>query len=216
MPEISFLAGENTRTGYLAVPEGGSGAGVLMLHAWWGLTPFFTQVCDRMAEAGFVAFAPDLHHGKTAATIEEAKQILARSDSQSVHATALAALDFLRRHPTVSSSRLGAIGFSMGAAFALDLHSDVPDAFAAVVLFYGLPDADLTHLPTPVLGHFGEEDEWEPIEQVKQIQGDNVTIHLYSGAGHWFFEEDRPEHFRPEAAALAWERTLSFLHAKVS
>lgn len=215
MPEISFLAGENIRTGYLAVPEGGSGAGVLVLHAWWGLTPFFTHVCDRLAEAGFVAFAPDLHHGKTAATIEEAEQLLAQSDFPAVQETAVVALDFLRGHPTVSSSRLGTIGFSMGAAFALALHSHAPDAFAAIVLFYGLPEADLTHIPTPVLGHFGEEDEWEPIAQVKQIHGDNVTIHLYAGAGHWFFEEDRPEHFRPEAAALAWERTLTFLRAKV-
>lgn len=213
---VSFQAGETPRTGYLALPEGGKGAGVLVLHAWWGLTPFFTGLCDRLAAEGFVAFAPDLHHGRTADTIEEAKQLLAQRNFPEAQETALAALHFLRQHAAVTSTGLGAAGFSMGAAFALQLYSHAPDAFSAIVLFYGLPDADLTHIPTAVLGHFGEEDEWEPLEQVKQIQGDNVTIHLYAGAGHWFFEEDRPEHFHPEAAALAWERTVAFLRARVT
>src|SRR5438046_2188327 len=132
MTHVSFLAGERLRTGYLALPEAGRGAGVLVLHAWWGLTPFFTRLCDRLAEEGFVAFATDLHHGKTAATIEEAKQILAQRNFPEVEETALAALEFLRLHPAVTRSQLGTIGFSMGAAYALLLHSHAPDAFSAI------------------------------------------------------------------------------------
>src|SRR5207245_11137338 len=64
-----------TSTGCLAVPEQGSGPGVLVLHAWWGLTEPFRQVCDRLAEAGFVALAPDLYHGKTTASVEEAQAL---------------------------------------------------------------------------------------------------------------------------------------------
>jgi dienelactone hydrolase len=45
-------------TAYLVAPEAGSGPGVLVLHSWWGLTPFFRNVCDRLADAGFVALAP--------------------------------------------------------------------------------------------------------------------------------------------------------------
>src|SRR5258706_3431945 len=71
-----FQADGRTISAYLAVPEHGSGPGVLVLHAWWGLTDFFKQACDRLAEAGFVALAPDLYHGKTTAAIEEAKSFV--------------------------------------------------------------------------------------------------------------------------------------------
>ncbi len=67
-----FQADGRTISAYLAVPEHGSGPGVLVLHAWWGLTEPFRQVCDRLAEAGFVALAPDLYRGKTTASVEEA------------------------------------------------------------------------------------------------------------------------------------------------
>src|SRR6266700_5783394 len=61
-----FQADGRTISAYLAEPSHGSGPGVLVLHAWWGLTEPFRQVCDRLAEAGFVALAPDLYRGKLA------------------------------------------------------------------------------------------------------------------------------------------------------
>src|SRR5260221_1731478 len=68
-----FQADGRTISAYLAVPEHGSGPGVLVLHAWWGLTEPFRQVCDRLAEAGFLALAPDPYRGKTTASVEEAQ-----------------------------------------------------------------------------------------------------------------------------------------------
>src|SRR5947209_5663097 len=69
----AFQVDGRTISAYLAEPSHGSGPGVLVLHAWWGLTEPFRQVCDRLAEAGFVALAPDLYHGKTTAAVEEAE-----------------------------------------------------------------------------------------------------------------------------------------------
>src|SRR2546430_12715549 len=78
---IDFDAAGTPAPGYLATPDaamgpGGAGAGapgVVVLHAWWGLTEPFRQVCDRLAEAGFMAIAPDLYPGKAATTVEEAQ-----------------------------------------------------------------------------------------------------------------------------------------------
>src|SRR3954452_21416101 len=76
--ELTHFGGNQNARGYLAMPERGEGPGVLVLHAWWGLNDTIRAVCTRLAEAGFVAFAPDLYHGKVAKTIAEA-EILGRA-----------------------------------------------------------------------------------------------------------------------------------------
>src|SRR5437868_1902127 len=74
----------------------GSGPGVLVLHSWWGLTPFFRQVCDRLADAGFVAMAPDLHGGVTADKPDEAEALLAAVDPNVVARLVLSSSQTLR------------------------------------------------------------------------------------------------------------------------
>ena len=81
--EIQLNVNEKKVNAYLAVPENG-GPGVLLLHAWWGLKPFFKQVCDRLAGQGFTVLAPDLRDGQIATTIDEAKALMEKSDNQFV------------------------------------------------------------------------------------------------------------------------------------
>src|SRR5437764_12941437 len=97
---IEFQADGRTISAYLAIPEHGSGPGVLVLHAWWGLTEPFRQVCDRLAESGFVALAPDLYRGKTAATVEEAQALGAalNQDEEGVRGDIAGAVQALRQH----------------------------------------------------------------------------------------------------------------------
>jgi carboxymethylenebutenolidase len=61
--------------GYLVVTPAGSGPGVLVLHAWWGLNGTIKAFCTQLAESGFVAFAPDLYHGKVADNIADAETL---------------------------------------------------------------------------------------------------------------------------------------------
>ena len=56
---------EQTHSHYLALPQSGKGAGVLVLHAWWGLNDFFREFCDRLAQEGFVALVPGPVFGKS-------------------------------------------------------------------------------------------------------------------------------------------------------
>ena len=197
---------------YLASPENG-GPGVLVLHAWWGLKPFFKQVCDRLAEQGFVALAPDLRDGQIAGTIDEAKALMAKSDGQLIGQIVFTAKDRLRE---ITKGKIGAIGFSMGAAWALIVASAVPDQVGATVLFYGNEDVDVTKITAKVMGHFSDNDEWEPNEWVDKKFGEmeaagvDATRHTYPGVAHWFMESDRPE-YDSAAAQLAWERTVEFL-----
>ena len=211
MAAVYFDVDGNQREGYLALPEGGKGKGLLVLHAWWGLNDFFKQTCDRLAEQGFVAFAPDVHHGRIATTPDEAMQILETRDFPAAQATAEAGLKLLQTHPSVQGRQVGVLGFSMGAAFALLLDEIYPDAFDKAVLVYGPSEADFSKRKARFQCHFAENDEWEPIENVKQIKADNAEVYVYPQVEHWFFEADRDGYYNPEAAALAWERMVEFL-----
>jgi carboxymethylenebutenolidase len=216
MTKISFQADGQTIPGYLALPPKGQGPGVLVLPAWWGLNDFFKALCDRLAQEGFVALSPDLYHGKVATTIDEAKQLIEQLNFPEAKAAVLGATDYLRQHPAVQGTGLGTVGFSMGAAYGLLLSGLKPEAVKAVVVFYGLNEGDFAAARAAYLGHYAEEDAWEPLEGVRQLEaelraaGREVTFYIYPGVGHWFVETDRPE-YNPEAAQLAWERTFSFL-----
>ena len=198
---------------YVASPERG-GPGVLVLHAWWGLKPFFKQVCDQIAEQGFVALAPDLYQGRIANTIDEAKGLLEKRDIELMGDTVKAAKAHLMSLATGDS--IGAVGFSMGAAWSVALAA-YESGVAAVVLFYGSNSLDFSKMKAKVLGHFAEVDEWEPQEDVRAMEkamkdaGVDVALHVYPKVGHWFVELDRPE-YDAAAASLAWERTYEFLN----
>jgi carboxymethylenebutenolidase len=106
---IEFDANEATAPGYLATPDGtdtSGGPGVLVLHAWWGLTEPFRQACDQLAAAGFVALAPDLYRGKTTASVEEAETLSSalNQDEERVRGDITGALRFLREHGATSAA----------------------------------------------------------------------------------------------------------------
>jgi len=223
---IEFNANGASAPGYLATPDTAGGPGVLVLHAWWGLTEPFRQVCDRLAEAGFVALAPDLYHGKTTASIEEAETLSSalNQEEERVRGDITGALRFLREHgatsPTDSHGAVGLVGFSMGGAYALDTSVALPTEVAAVVLFYATyTGLDFATAQAAYLGHFAENDPFEPTESVAELErefqaaGRQTTFYTYPGTTHWFFEPNRPDAYDAAAATLAWERTLAFLNA---
>src|SRR6202043_2631124 len=67
---VEFASNGSTAQGYLAVPESGSGPGVVVIQEWWGLVDHIKDVADRLAAEGFVALVPDLYHGQTASNRE--------------------------------------------------------------------------------------------------------------------------------------------------
>ncbi|MBX3070130.1 MAG: dienelactone hydrolase family protein [Thermomicrobiales bacterium] len=210
---------------YLAVPAIGSGPGVLMLHAWWGLNDDVTGFCDRLAAEGFVVLAPSLYPGgKTAGTIPEAEALIEEHDSDAGVATGflLAGLDTLLERPEVSSDQIGVIGFSMGAYWALWLSEKRPEQIAATVAVYGSSDGDFTSASSDYLLHHAERDDYEPpqvqqaIEQTIRDAGRQVTSYVYPDTGHWFAEPSRSDAYNAEAAELLWERTVEFLRDLVN
>src|SRR5258708_16248852 len=151
--------------GYMELPASGEGPGILLLHAWCGLTDIFKYTFYRMADEGFVVYAPDLYHGQTAATIEEAEQVRGTLNFDGTILDITAAITLLRSQPQVRGNSIGAIGFSMGAAFALGMSTNRQD-IGAVVAFYGLEVGPAyTSARAAYQGHFAELDKWKAAEQ---------------------------------------------------
>ncbi len=217
---------EGTVLGYLAVPGKGNGPGVLVLHAWWGLNDFFKDLCDRLATAGFVVFAPDLYHGATASTRDGAESLLSKLDQKAAGRDIVSAVRGLEIHPSVKGKRLGLVGFSLGAFLGLWLAQELPADLAAVVLFYGTREGNYERgfaaTKAAFLGHFAETDEFESSASARELEtllrtsGKEVTFHTYPGTTHWFFEKDRSDAYDADAAKLAWQRTIRFLTTQLS
>jgi carboxymethylenebutenolidase len=205
--------------GFLAAPPSGKGPGVLVLHAWWGLNDTIKATCTRLSEAGFVAFAPDLYHGKVADTIPDAEALGKALDANHLQAKAeiAEAAKYLSGRAGQADGGLAVIGFSLGAYYALDLSNANPEHIRSAVIFYGTGADDFSSSKAEYLGHFAENDEFEPLSNVNSLEeslkraGRPVTFHVYSGTGHFFFEPDRPDAYNQAAASLAWDRTLAFL-----
>jgi len=205
--------------GYLALPPGGAGAPVLVLHPWWGLNDTITAVCARLAEAGFIAFAPDLYHGQVVDTIPDAEALSSAlfEHLDQAQVDLAEAVAFLSERAGANDRGLAVVGFSLGASFALDLSVAAAEQVRAVVVFYGTGGGDFSRSKAAYLGHFAETDPFEPSEEVDRLEdtlraaGRPVTFYRYSGTGHWFFEPDRADAYNAAAATLAWDRTLAFL-----
>ena len=205
--------------GYLALPSSGKGKGVLVLHAWWGLNDTIKAFCNRLAESGFTAFAPDLYHGKVVDTIPEAEAMVKALNGNFLSAKAeiSEAVAFLNEQVGQPEAHQAVIGFSMGGYYALELSNSDPEHIRSAVIFYGTGDEGFSDSKASYLGHFAENDPFEPrsgvddLEQSIRQAGRPVTFYHYPGTGHWFFEPDRVDSYNEAAARLAWERTLEFL-----
>lgn len=209
---------------YAADPPAGSGPAVVLLHAWWGLTPFFRGFAVRLAGAGFSVYAPDYYRGRTAATVEGAAALRETVNRRAAGRDLKALVEYLggRAAGRPEAGGVGVVGFSLGCSLALDAAGAAPRVVRAVVLFYGTGGGRFGAFRGPVQGHFAASDPWEPEDDVAALgrclaeAGCEVDFRIYPGTGHWFMEEDRPGAYDPVAAGEAWTRTVAFLSARLA
>jgi carboxymethylenebutenolidase len=219
---VRFESDGLTVEGYMAVPDFGPGPGIVVIQEYWGLVPHIQDVCDRFADAGFAALAPDLFHGQTTTEPDEAGKLMMALNIEQATKEMSGAVDHLRASDAVSSQKVGAVGFCMGGGLAMALACERPDAIGACVPFYGLipwPDLqpDWSRLDCPVLGHFAENDAFFGPDQARALEqrlhdhGKEATIIVHPGAQHAFFNDTRPEVHDPELSGHAWDQTVNFL-----
>ncbi len=223
---VSFPSNGSEGQGYLAVPESGSGPGIVVIQEWWGLNQQIKEVCDRFASEGFVALAPDLYRGEVTREPDEAGKLMMALNIERAAKDMVGAIDFLKQHETVTSRGVGVTGFCMGGGLALWLTTLRPEDVEAVVPFYGIipwPAAqpDYSKLRARVQGHYAENDDFASPEQVKKLEeelkglGKRVEFFIYPGVEHAFTNHHRPEVFHEEHSETAWRRTIEFFRENV-
>ena len=222
MVQFPFAGG--TTGGYLAEPKNGSGPGVVVIQEWWGLVDHIKDVCDRFAAEGFVALAPDLYHGKSTKSPDEAGKLMMAMRIDEAERDLSAAVDYLSTLDSTTSEKAGVVGFCMGGALALYTATKNPKVGACVVFYGGHPKVkpDLPNLNSPVLGLYAEKDGFVTPELARDLErqlkdlGKQIEVKIYQGADHAFFNDTRPEVYNAEAAADAWQRTIEFLRKHLS
>jgi carboxymethylenebutenolidase len=211
--EVTFGGAARSGRGYLSEPPR-AGPGVLVVHDCYGLLPHVRQRCDWLAEAGFVALAPDLFDGRTATTQEFADRLSAGLDIVRARGLLATAATQLLARPKVRPQRVGAVGFGPGGRLAL--LAATTGTLDAVVAYYAVLGAEERSLvPCPVLLHLTggpSEQAAETRSFIRDLRasGTEVTARTWSGVPAGFANADRPGYVEPVTIA-SWVETAGFL-----
>lgn len=191
-------------------PEGGHG--VLVLHAWWGVTPGVLAWARRLSEGGARVVVPDLYGGKVAHSVAEAETLSSALDDTSVHGLLDTCAARLNEGGTWS-----ALGWSLGAFHACQMMGRGVHAPPRAVLFYGAapPPAARTRTQSVQL-HVVPHDQYFTASEITAAvdgfhqTGVSVQRFDYPGLEHWFAEPGSPA-YDPKGTRVAQDRALAFL-----
>ena len=215
-----------TFDGFVALPDGGTGPGVLVIQEIFGVNQYIQQVCRRLAALGYVALAPDCFHRQGAGfavdrtgpeAIGEGVGKASKHDGARGVADLGSALAHLRGLPEVGGRKVGVTGFCFGGLMTYLVAKNFdPDA---AVSYYGsnianMLDGVAEKLTCPILFHFGDNDPFLPNKDVDRIREAtaamaNVTVNQYWMGGHAFDNTFSP-FYQPYQATEAWGHTTAF------
>ena len=223
----SVSVGNEHFDAYCAIPESGSGPGVLVFQEIFGINDNMRTLAGRLAEAGYVALVPDMFwrierrfERKDESGMADAFAMVQRFDFAGAVADMNAAHAHLLRMEECTG-KVGVVGFCLGGglAFSAAASSRVdgrgPDA---AVCYYGSAINDMlgqvSLIECPILFHYGEHDPYIPAEKIDEVEAavagrSDAEFYRYD-AGHAFSNEDAPSLYNAAAAAEAWPRTLDF------
>ena len=210
--------------GYLAEPpQGAKAPGMVVIQEWWGLNDQIKGVADKLAKTGYRALVPDLYRGKVALAANEAEHLMTNLNfGDAAGQDIRGAAQYLK---SSGSAKAGVTGFCMGGALTLLSAVNVPEADAAVA-WYGFPPLeyiDAKKIKAPLMGHYATDDQAFPIAKVDELEKKlrdakvKFEFHRYK-AKHAFANEEAstkklpPLEYNPQAAELAWKRTMEFLN----
>ncbi|SRR5579884_1563110 len=221
--DITFASNGGTAQGYVARPDdGATHPGVIVIQEWWGLDDHIKDIACRFANAGFVALAPDLYHGKVALVTEpnEAQKLMMAMDQAVVAKDLRGAMTTLSAMSNVAPKKVGVVGFCMGGLITMNVASQAGSNIGAAVAFYPFgydpTEQEVEAIQAPTLIIYASEDESTPADKREQLRqwltnhGKTFDMVIYQGRDHAFFNDTRAEVHHPADSADAWQRTIAW------
>ena len=220
---VEFPSNGHTCRGYVATPSSGKGPAVVVIQEWWGLVSHIEDLVERFAREGFLAIAPDLYHGKTTKSPDEAGKMLMELDADRAQKEIAGAGAYLLQRPECSTPTFGVVGFCMGGALAKYEATKDTNVGAAVSFYGGFKKVsfDWENLNAPILLIAGKNDKGVPADGERALadklrsMGKAATAISYPNADHAFFNDTRPEVYNEAASQDAWQKTLEFFRANL-
>lgn len=226
--DVTYTHDGVTLKGYLAWDDAikGKRPGVLVVHEWWGINPHAKKQAEKLAEAGFVAFACDMYgEGKLAKDPKEAGELAGsiRKNAKLWEGRALAGLKILQDNEMVDAKKLASIGYCFGGSTSLQLaYAGAP--LAAVVSFHGAltapTDEQAKSIKARILICHGAADSFiqekncqDTRDALEKAKVDYAMVY-YGGARHSFTVEAADKagidgiRYQPEADRRSWQHML--------
>jgi carboxymethylenebutenolidase len=205
---------------------------VIILHERYGIDQHTKDLTVKLAQAGFVGFAPDLFHRFTGdrSAVLRGEQRVDLTDEGALE-DLNAAVDYLKKLKNVDGARIGIIGVCQTGRQPVLLAAKRNDIAGAVVLYGAVGGKEwlgndlrptpieelISQVNCPILGVFGEADHIISIDDVVRFRNclekarKNCHIRIYPGAPHGWLNDTMPGRYRKEAAKDTWNLMMSFL-----
>ena len=224
--EVNYPGRACTIKAYVAQPAAEESApATIVVQEWWGLNEHIRDIARRLAREGYFAIAPDLYSRqghRVANDPNTAAQLMGGLKKEDGILDLKTTLEWLRAQNETRSSRIGITGFCMGGSYAVLLPCESKE-IAAAAPFYGEIPADekLHQIACPIFYAYGENDGWIQRADVERLAaalkkfGKSGEVKIYKGCSHGFFNDTRPDVYRPEEAKDAWQRTLKLFAANL-
>ncbi|MDD5055831.1 MAG: dienelactone hydrolase family protein [Candidatus Peribacteraceae bacterium] len=228
---VEVKNGDRTIYTWVVYPQtSGTASVVLLIHENKGLNDWARGMADQVAEAGYIAVAPDLLSGFSDVmrrtsdfpTDDAATEAISALDPAVVISDLQAVADWSESIPA-ANGKLASAGFCWGGAQSFRLAANRGDLDAALV-FYGTgPEtaSDYGNIRAPVYGFYGGNDQRvnatiaDSAERMSSAGKTYETV-IYDGAGHAFMrlgEDPAGEAANVSARKAAWQRMNNILSA---
>lgn len=213
---------------YITYPEVKDKAPVIIvIHEIFGLTDWARGVTDQLAEAGYIAIAPDLISGMAPGgggtaelgSSDSATKLVSGLPPAQVTADLSAVADYASRLPA-ANGKIAVVGFCWGGGQSFRYATNNRELKAAFV-FYGTPpdEADIARINCPVYGFYAGNDArvTKTVPKATELMKENKKIYepvIYEGAGHGFMRAGEAPDASPankKARDEAWVRLKDLL-----
>ena len=226
---VDYSAGGTELQGYLAWNDAAKGKrpGVLVVHEWWGHNAHARRAAERLANAGYVAFALDMYgKGKVTTHPDQAQAFMAEATKDALVPERFdAALAILKSDPHVDTTRIGAIGYCFGGGVVLGM-ARAGANLKAVGTFHGALATQTPAQPGAIKGKLliqtGTADPMVTADQVGAFEREMTDAHAdfrvirYPGAKHSFTNPDANKagvpglEYNAAADKKSWAELIAF------